>query len=109
MNNLDNIIKLIEAGYTKEEINALMVPSAEDPKPEDSKEDTSTEEHEDEPTNDGLLADVLKDLNKRLNDLDNSIKKANLSNSSFNMSEPESAEQILAKILVPDDPSINKK
>lgn len=36
--NLDMIVKLIDAGYTKDEINAMMQPSA----PEGQKEETGT-------------------------------------------------------------------
>lgn len=114
MNNLDKIFKLIDAGYTKEEINELLQPKEELNKiyPEEPKEPEEPEEApEEEPTfiskptlNPDIiskLGDAIKGLDDKINKLDKSIKAGNILNSSMDVKPTETAEDILASLITP--------
>lgn len=96
--NLEQIIKLLDAGYTKEEIQNMTAPAPEsvqeqaaEPKPEPAP-DTMPEEKktESEPVNNQML--------KELQDLKKAVYAMNIMNSS-QPGQPESVDDILAKAL----------
>lgn len=60
---LNEIFKLIDAGYTKEDIEKMSVPKEEPPKEEPPKEESPKEE----PPKDNTIEQYLKDLDSRLN------------------------------------------
>lgn len=101
MNNLDNIFKLIEAGYNKDEINELL---KEDEKGtseiEENKEDTSTTSINQVPDI-SKLTEALDGLNAKIKELDTSIKKVNILSTSAEAPKKETAEDVLASILTP--------
>lgn len=107
MNNLEQIFKLIDAGYTKEEINELLLPK----EPAEPTEPAEPEEApEEEPTfisktlNPDIiskLGDAIKGLDDRINKLDKSIKAGNILNSSMDVKPTETAEDILASLITP--------
>lgn len=115
MNNLEQIFKLIDAGYTKEEINELLQPKEELNKiyPEEPKEpEEPVEEAKEIPhtqnqpiafTTDIMkqLGDAIKGLDDRINKLDKSIKAGNILNSSMEVKPTETAEDILASLITP--------
>ena len=107
MNNLENVFKLIDAGYTKEEINALMSPAEETAT---SDEPTATEVIENkEPETKSLLeadtfkelSETIKSLNDRISKLDKSIKSGNILTDSMHAGNTETAEDILASLITP--------
>ena len=111
MNNLDNLFKLLDAGYTKEEINQLLNPVNEDedenssePQPEVNK-DTSKNEHPValKPIEFEKLTEALEGLNAKIKELDTSIKKGNILGSSLNLPKEQTAEDVLASIITPDN------
>lgn len=105
MKNLDTIIKLLDAGYNKADIEELL---AEDPKNENQDIEASKNENQDTLAENqsiaGIdkLAEALDGLNAKIKDLDASIKKGNILNSQLNIPKEQSAEDILASILTPD-------
>ena len=109
MNNLEQIFKLIDAGYTKEEINELLQPKEELNKlyPEEPVE-APVEAPEEEPKEPTLSADIIsklgdaiKGLDDKINKLDKSIKAGNILNSSMDVKPTETAEDILASLITP--------
>lgn len=100
MNNLDNIFKLIDAGYSKEEINELLNPEVE----AEASEEAPAED--DKPQVDlsifKSLSEELVNLKNNIKELDTSIKKGNILNSSLNLPKEQTAEDILASILTPE-------
>lgn len=107
MNNLENIFKLINAGYSKEEINELLNPAQEEaPVTNEAPVAEETPAQEKAPvsiTSDMLdrLGDALNGLNERINKLDKSIKAGNIINDSMGAPKKESAEDILASLITP--------
>lgn len=105
--NIESIIKLLDAGYTKDEIQQMTQISggaAEEPSPA---VDTSPIPEEPEPavpsitpapdvsgTNDQLL--------KAINDLTKTIQSGAILNSVFNSENERTSDAILASILRPD-------
>lgn len=96
--NVEQIIKLLDAGYTKEDIEKMNQPAAEPapqeekqpepaPAPEAKPEEKKTES---EPVNNQML--------KELQDLKKAVYAMNIMNSS-QPGQPESVDDILAKAL----------
>lgn len=114
MNNLEQILKLIDAGYTKEEINELLQPKEELNKiyPEEP-EEAPVEAPQKEPKEHAIynkplgadiiskLGDAIKGLDDKINKLDKSIKAGNILNSSMEVKPTETAEDILASLITP--------
>ena len=103
MNNLEQIFKLIDAGYSKEEINELLQPT-EPVEPEEAPVEAPEEEPK-EPTLSAdiisKLGDAIKGLDDKINKLDKSIKAGNILNSSMEVKPTETAEDILASLITP--------
>lgn len=99
--NVEQIIKLIDAGYTKEDIQAMMeqpkatqAPETQ-PEPVNEKQEKPAEKPEEkktesEPVNNQML--------KELQDLKKAVYAMNIMNSS-QPGQPESVDDILAKAL----------
>lgn len=98
--NIEQIIKLIDAGYTKEDIQAMMeqpkatpAPAQEtqpEPKNETPAEKPEEKKTESEPVNNQMV--------KELQDLKKAVYAMNIMNSS-QPGQPESVDDILAKAL----------
>lgn len=106
MNNLDNIFKLLDAGYTKEEINQLLNPANEDDDPTDNKA-VDEKASDDVAVNNQVvgydkLAEAIDGLNAKIKELDTSIKKGNILGNLINASKEPTAEDVLASILTPE-------
>lgn len=94
---IDDVMKLIEAGFTKEEIIKMtgeieVVPgtAAADPEPEKPAEPAAPE-----------FKTVLDDFLKGFKSIAEDIKQSNIANSNMPAQEKTSAEQILASIIAP--------
>ena len=106
MNNLDNIFKLLDAGYTKEEINQLLNPANEDDAPTDNKA-VDDKASDDVAVNNQVvgydkLAEAIDGLNAKIKELDTSIKKGNILGNLINVPKEPTAEDVLASILTPE-------
>ena len=108
MDKLETIFKLIDAGYTKEEISQLMSPA--DPKPEqpepEQPEQPKPEQSEQPEKPAQLPDDFMKQLNDTLANMNStlqSIQTANIRNSTAPQSaEPlDIAKDILAEVIAP--------
>lgn len=99
MNNLDNIFKLIDAGYSKEEINELLNPDVE----VEAFEEAPIEEnkHEVDLSIFKSLSEELVNLKNNIKELDTSIKKGNILSNTLNLPKEQTAEDVLASILTP--------
>lgn len=106
MNNLDNIFKLLDAGYTKEEINQLLNPANEDDNASDdnSSDDNASDDVAVKKQVAGYnkLAEAIDGLNAKINELDTSIKKGNILGNLINAPKEPTAEDVLASILTPE-------
>lgn len=95
--NVEQIIKLLDAGYTKEDIEKMNQPAAE-PEPQEEKPEPAKPEQvqpeekktESEPVNNQML--------KELQDLKKAVYAMNIMNSS-QPGQPESVDDILSKAL----------
>lgn len=98
--NIDSILKLVEAGFSKEEITAMTQPAQaqeepkqEEPKPEPAKEEPVKEE----PAQDKRYEELLSAMNR----LTGAIQAGNILNSNNKEEKEPSAEDILAEVLSP--------
>ena len=94
---LDQIIKLLDAGYTKADIEAMQTPAqpeaAADPEPQKDPEPVAKPE-EKKPESEPVNAQMLQELR----DLKKAVYAMNIMNSS-QPGQPESVDDILAKAL----------
>lgn len=100
---LENIIKLLDAGYTKDEINALMNPAspaeepaepAEDPAPEPSQAADPEPAPAPQPAGNDQILDAL-------NKLTSAIITKNLNTTTAETAKEQTTTDILAKIIAP--------
>ena len=109
--NIEQLLKLIEAGYTKAEIEAMTSASPEDTsnKPEDDEagNEEDTPEDNTEPSNEpeDETANQFLTLSQELENIKKMIQKSNIINKG-NDEKPktETASDILAKLI---DPKLN--
>ena len=107
------ILALINAGYTKEEINAMELPetaAAPDPNPNPNpnpepapaaEPEQETEAPKPEPVKPNTVNPEIQALTKQITDLVSAIQKSNLLNTNQPEIHAESAEDILANIIAP--------
>ena len=93
--NIDSILKLVEAGFSKEEITAMTqtAQAQEEPKTEPVKEEPVKEE----PAQDKRYEELLSAMNR----LTGAIQAGNILNSNNKEVKEPSAEDILAEVLSP--------
>lgn len=98
--NIDSILKLVEAGFSKEEITAMTQtaqaqeePAQEEPKTEPVREEPVKEE----PAQDKRYDELLSAMNR----LTGAIQAGNILNSNNKEVKEPSAEDILAEVLSP--------
>ena len=99
---LDQIFKLIDAGYTKEEIQALEAPAA-DPEPEMEPETPEAKEApaaKEEPAPVPAAASNNDQVLQALNRLTDAIMKKNLNVTTAETSQQD-PKDILAKVIAP--------
>ena len=103
--NKEEILKLVDAGYTKAEIEAMSSDQKpEEPKPEEKPEEPKPEEKpEVKPAETvSLTPDVMKEFTGAINGLSDMIKKSNMINDGY---EPKTAlekgEEVLASLINP--------
>lgn len=96
--NIDSILKLVEAGFSKDEITALVQPAQEEPeKEEPAKEHVTEEPVKDKPVQDKRYDELLSAMNR----LTGAIQAGNILNSNNKEVKEPSAEDILAEVLSP--------
>ena len=96
---IDDVMKLINAGFTKEEI--ISMTGETEVEPEAAKpEETAAPEKPAEPAAPEFKS-VLDDFLKGIKSIAEDIKQSNSANSNMPVQEKTSAEQILASIISP--------
>jgi hypothetical protein len=98
--NIDSILKLVEAGFSKEEITAMTQPAQaqEEPKQDEPKTEPVKEEPvKEEPAQDKRYEELLSAMNR----LTGAIQAGNILNSNNKEVKEPSAEDILAEVLSP--------
>ena len=98
--NIDSILKLVEAGFSKEEITAMTqtAQAQEEPAQEEPKTDLVKEEPvKEEPAQDKRYEELLSAMNR----LTGAIQAGNILNSNNKEVKEPSAEDILAEVLSP--------
>lgn len=105
---IEEILKLGEMGYTKDEIEAMGTENAAEPgsgqEPEKQKEPEQTmePEHAKEPEQSKDPApDILKFIAGEFEKLNKSIQLANINNSNINQPKEKTAEEVLADLIAP--------
>lgn len=93
---LDQIIKLLDAGYTKADIEAMQAPAqpAAEPEPQKETPAPAAEPEEKKPESEPVNSQMLQELR----DLKKAVYAMNIMNSS-QPGQPESVDDILAKAL----------
>lgn len=98
--NIESILKLVEAGFSKDEIIALTQPAQaqEEPKQDEPKAEPAKEEPvKEEPAQDRRYEELLSAMNR----LTGAIQAGNILNSNNKEVKEPSAEDILAEVLSP--------
>lgn len=98
--NIDSILKLVEAGFSKEEITAMTqtAQAQEEPKQDEPKTEPVKEEPvKEEPAQDKRYEELLSTMNR----LTGAIQAGNILNSNNKEVKEPSAEDILAEVLSP--------
>lgn len=98
------ILQLINAGYTKSDIEAMELPETGAPDPDPSPAPEAEPEKDapkPEPEKPNPVNPEIQALTKQINDLVSAIQKSNLLNTQMPNTQPETAEDILANIIRP--------
>ena len=101
--NKEEILKLVNAGYTKAEIEAMSSDQKPEEKPEEKPEVKPEEKPEVKPAETiSFTPDVMKEFTGAINGLSDMIKKSNMINDGY---EPKTAlekgEEVLASLINP--------
>ena len=101
--NKEEILKLVNAGYTKAEIEAMSSDQKPEEKPEEKPEVKPEEKPEVKPAETvSFTPDVIKEFTGAINGLSDMIKKSNMINDGY---EPktslEKGEEVLASLINP--------
>lgn len=106
--NADQILKLIDAGYTKSEIDDLIQggeakePEEKEEKAQEPEKDETVQDKAKEPEKQEQTSDILKFIADEFAKMTKSIQDSNILNSNMKMKEELSAEQMLADLVNPD-------
>lgn len=105
--NSTEILKLIEAGYTKADIDAMNQEPAVDPEPEETPEAEPEQEPQHEPASNELteVKEQLQETQKQLQDLIRQMQRNNLKTASVNI-RPEDdlmkrTDEAMAELIRP--------
>ena len=105
---LEKIFKLVDAGFTKEEIIKLSgagsEPAKEEPKEEPKKEEPKEEPKKEEPKKEPAedpTHDMLKLIADKFDELKSSIQQNNINNSNNKMVGEKTPEELFAEIINP--------
>ena len=102
--NIETIIKLLDAGYTKDEI-MNMNSDSQDPEPEkkdpEKKEPEKKEPEKQEPEKTEKNDDMLKLLVSKFEELTSAIQDSNIKSSNNKTPEQTAPEELLANIVKP--------
>ena len=102
--NIETIIKLLDAGYTKDEIKNMSSGSG-DPEPEkkepEKKEPEKKEPEKQEPEKTEKNDDMLKLLVSKFEELTSAIQDSNIKSSNNKTPEQTAPEELLANIVKP--------
>lgn len=117
MNKVETIIKLAEMGYNKDEISKLLEEQEQAPEPAPKNEDEQ-EEAKEQPQQKAV--NVVDDFTAKFNEAMNNfnevmdkkisdLQKLNILNSQLGTKAPETAEDMLAKVINPYDYNIEEE
>lgn len=103
MENLDKIFRLVEAGYTKEEINAMLQP---EPKPEEQPEEKPAEAPKEEVKSEAdaqaEYLNAMRDITNEFKKIRDDLQKSALISDGFEIKDPlEESRKVLASIIDP--------
>ena len=109
MDNLDKIIKLVEAGFSKEEITAMVSPKVQpeqqEPVKEEPKEETELPKEE-KPVQEEYLQ-TMKDITEEFKKVRDDLRRSALISDSSQIADPlEESRKVLASII--DPPNLKK-
>lgn len=105
MENLDKILKLVEAGYSKEEISAMLQPEIRE-EPEIKEEPVPEEQKDELPPKDEYIS-AMKEVTDELKKIKEDLRRSNIMNDSTGIGDPlEESRKVLASII--DPPNLKK-
>lgn len=106
MENLDKILKLVEAGYSKEEISTLLTPEVKEEPVEIREEPVEELKEEASAAKDEYLAS-MKEMAEEFKKIRDDLRRANILSDSAPVSSPlEESRKVLASII--DPPNLKK-
>ena len=108
MDNLDKILKLVEAGYTKDEITSLLAPEIK-PEPQslepDIKEEPEEKTEQVSPQQEYL--ETMKEITNEFKKVRDDLRRSALISDSSQIADPlEESRKVLASII--DPPNLKK-
>lgn len=116
MNNVDKILTLLEKGYTKQEIDAMILTPKDPAEGEPAAADPAPTPAEPEPVNDpepaaepspsetlpiGELTGFMQELRQSIADLTAAVQSSNIKNNSIDTTLAEEQEKLLAAYINP--------
>ena len=109
----DEIIRLLDAGFTKEEILKMdgldVQPKQEEPEQKQEEQPTPEPEPQKEEPKQDPAADLLKIVAEEFKKLREELISSNITNSNNKVNSPEEPSQILASVVDPDGAIIYNK
>ena len=104
MENLDKILKLVEAGYSKEEISNMLQPEKKE-ESEEIKEKPDPEQKDEEMSVKDEYISAMKEVTDELKKIKDDLRRSNLINDSVEIADPlEESRKVLASIIDPPNP-----
>lgn len=97
---IEEILKLGEMGYTKDEIEAMGTEKTAEPESASEPEKQKEPVKEPEPVKDPEQ-DILKFIAREFEKLNKSIQLANINNSNIHQPKEKTAEEVLADLIAP--------
>lgn len=100
MENLDKILKLVEAGYSKEEISAMLQPEIRE-EPEEIREEPVPEQKDEFNAKDEYIS-AMKEVTDELKKIKDDLRRSNILNDSTGIADPlTESRKVLASIIDP--------
>lgn len=116
MNKVETIIKLAEMGYNKDEISKLLEEQEQAPEQAPETEEVKDDEKDQPQKVVNVVDDFTAKFNEAMNNFNevmdkkiNDLQKLNILNSQIGTKAPETAEDMLAKVINPYDYNIEEE
>lgn len=101
--NKEELLKLVNAGFTKDEILKLFSDESVEPNVSKTEENSEEQKVAEEPSNLDTFTNMFDEMNKRLESMTKAIQSNNVMNASVDTEEKKKTnEDIIASIILPN-------